>query len=175
MKYDPEGLVTFELADIIRVNQLVRGQIDFEGFKEWYESLSIPEQSSLITTLCEFAFQAGAGEEIYKEALMAATLDAGNPLVVQAKSFHKPFRFLNMYGLRSWLTQLEQTERFTVFKMYVYLFGIAEGRVFQGATRDYCSHWWHRDLLDERVVQALLNDPQFWSTSMKDDDQIKKG
>jgi hypothetical protein len=59
--------------------------------------------------------------------------------------------------------------------MYVYLFGTAEGRVYQGATREGCNHWWHRDLLDERVVQALLNDPQYWRTSMKDDDQIKKG
>jgi len=153
----------------------VRNQIDFEGFIEWYDSLSVLAQSTLITTLCEFAFQAGADEGIYKDALAAAALDSANPLVMQAKSFHNPYEFLNLFGLRSWLTQLDIAERFTVFKMYVYLFGTAEGRVFQGAASKGCSHWWHRDLLDERVVQDLLNDPQYRRTSMKDDDQIKKG
>jgi len=175
MKYGPEGLVTLELADIIRINQLVRGRIHFEGFKEWYDSLSVQAQSALIASLCHFAFQAGADGDTYKSAFASAAIDSSNPLVMKAKSFHDPYEFLNLSGLNSWLTQLDKTERFTVFKMYVYLFGTVEGRVFQGATRDGCNQWWHRDLLDERVVQALLDDPQYWSTSMKDDDQVKKG
>jgi hypothetical protein len=173
MKYGPNGTVSLELADIIRVNQLVRNQIDFEGFQEWYDSLSVPEQTALITSLFNFAFQAGTEEEIYEEALNAASLDLENPLVVQAKSFHKPYRFLNLFEMDPWLTQLDKVERFTVFKMCVYLFGTAERKVFQGETKESCNHWWHRDLLDERVVQALLDDPQYWRTSMKDDDLIK--
>ena len=40
MKRNEDGSVYLELPDIIRVNQLVRERIDFDGFKEWYDSLS---------------------------------------------------------------------------------------------------------------------------------------
>lgn len=42
MKYATDGSASLELSDIIRVNQLVRNQIDFDGFKEWYDSLAVP-------------------------------------------------------------------------------------------------------------------------------------
>ncbi len=32
---------------------------------------------------------------------------------------------------------------------------------------------WHRDLLDERAVRDLLNNPRFFRAVMKDDDRIK--
>jgi hypothetical protein len=57
--------------------------------------------------------------------------------------------------------------------LIVLLFGIAEGRVFRAETKATCNHWWHRDLTDERVVQDILNNPKFYTTSMKDDDRIK--
>lgn len=173
MKYAEDGSVYLELPDIIRVNQLVRGRIDFDGFKEWYNSLPIPGQSVLITTLCEFAYQAGFDGGICREALSEADLDADNPLVVHTMSFHKPYEFLNLFGLCTWLTRLDEAKRFTVFKVYVYLFGKAEGARYQQETKESCNHWWHRDLLDERVVQAIINDPYFYQTSMKDDDLIK--
>jgi hypothetical protein len=173
MKYDENGSAYLELPDIIRVNQLVRGRIDFSGFKQWYDALSIPEQSALTTTLCGFVYQAGFDEETYSDALSEAGLDTSNPLVVHAKSFDKPYEFLNLFGLYTWLTQLDEAKRLTVFKMFVYLFGKAEGSCYQRETKKSCNHWWHRDLLDERVVQAILNDPHFYQTSMKDDDLIK--
>jgi hypothetical protein len=173
MKYDENGSAYLELPDIIRVHQLVRGGIDFDGFKRWHDSLSIPEQSALTATLCEFAYQAGFDEDTYSDALSGASLDASNPLVVHAKSFHKPYEFLNLFGLYTWLTQLDEAKRLTVFKLFVYLFGKAEWACYQEETKESCNHWWHRDLLDERVVQAILNDPRFYRTSMKDDDLIR--
>jgi hypothetical protein len=41
-------------------------------------------------------------------------------------------------------------------------------------SKESCNHWWHRDLLDDRVVEARLADPTFYNTSMKDDGGIKK-
>jgi hypothetical protein len=46
-------------------------------------------------------------------------------------------------------------------------------RVYRGESKECCNHWWHRDLLDERVVRDLLSDPHFYLTAMKDDDRIK--
>jgi hypothetical protein len=173
MKQHDDGSASLELPDIIRVNQLVRSRIDFDSFKAWYESLSVSEQSALTTTLCEFAYQVGFDAKIYQDALSEAKIDADNPIVIHAASFHKPYEFLNLFGLYTWLSQLNHDERFTAFKMFVYLFGIAESNCCQRETKESCNHWWHRDLLDDRVVQAILSDPNYHRTSMKDDEQIK--
>ena len=53
------------------------------------------------------------------------------------------------------------------------LFGTAEGRAYRGDTPERCTHWWHRDLSDRRVVHDLLNDPNYARTSMRDDDRLK--
>ena len=173
MKPGGKGLFYLELQDAIRVNQLVRGRIDFDAFKEWYISLSTPEQSALSVALYEFACQAEFDEKTYNEALSEAKLSPNAPLALYAKSFHKP-HFTDLKGLHNWTTQLNDSDRFTVFRMLVYLFGKAEGTLYERESKQHCNHWWHRDLLDERVIQALLSDPYFYRTSMKDDDQIKE-
>ena len=158
MKHYENGSVSLELAEIIQINQLVQDCIDFDGFKRWYDSLSDQEQCALTVTLCEFAYQAGFDEEIYEDALFEANIEVQNPLVVHATSFHKPYEFLNLFGLYTWLTQLNSTERFTVFKMFVYLFGKADRNRYDNKCegKENCGHWWHQDLTDERVVQAIL-------------------
>jgi len=61
-----------------------------------------------------------------------------------------------------------------VLRLLVYLFGYAEERIYSRETEEWCNHWWHRDLLDERVVNDLLADPEYYRTSMKDDQRIKR-
>ena len=34
-----------------------------------------------------------------------------------------------------------------VFRLFVYLFGIAEGAAYRSESKEWCNHWWHRDLL----------------------------
>lgn len=83
-------------------------------------------------------------------------------------------KFSELCWLDQHWTQLAEHERFTVFTMAAHLFSVAEGRVFRAETKAGCNHWWHRDLLDDRVAQAILNDPEYYNTSMKDDDEIKQ-
>ena len=73
------------------------------------------------------------------------------------------------------LPRLAEPAQFNVFRFCVFLFGVAEGRVFSRETREHCNHWWHRDLLDERVVESLLADPTYFRTAMRDDERIKRG
>ena len=47
----------------------------------------------------------------------------------------------------------------------VFMFGLAEGRVFAAEMKASCNHWWHRDLLNPAVVQSLLNNPNPSGTS----------
>lgn len=174
MKSNNEGLVSLELIDLIRINQLVRNYIDFDKFEKWYNSLSVLEQSALTTTLCDFSYQAEFDEATYNEALKEAGIDSDNSLVKYAVSFYnKRRRYLDIHSFYKWLIQLQDVERFVVFRNFVYLFGKAEGIVYRHETKEGCNHWWHRNLLDEKVVQSLLDNPKYYSTSLKDDDLLK--
>lgn len=94
MKHHEDGWISLELSEVIRVNQLVRGRINFNDFKGWYDSLPVSEQCALVVKLCEFAYQAGFDEEVYNEALSEANINPGDPLIVHAASVHKPFDLL---------------------------------------------------------------------------------
>ena len=162
----------FDLADAIRANRLIRGRVDFPEFTSWYQSLSPVQQGCLVRALCEFAYQAGVGDGVYAEALRTAGLSAEDSVVQQARGLWRG-KFSELCWLDDHWTKLAERERFTVFTMVVHLFAVAEGRVLRAETKAYCNHWWHRDLLDDRVVQAILRDPEYYNTSMKDDDRIK--
>jgi hypothetical protein len=164
------------LADLIRLNQLVRGRIDYKGFRAWYDALPPDGQRELAWTLCEFAHQAGVNQARFGEAVELAGLAADHPLVAHVSALCTPLwerRGGSLFELYDWVKKLPDTERPVVFRLFVFLFGVAEGRVYRGETRECCNHWWHRDLLDERVVRDLLNDPRFYMTAMKDDERIK--
>jgi hypothetical protein len=160
-----------KLADLIRVNQLVRGGIDFNGFRIWYDTLPPEQRRELTNLLCELAHQAGVANASWDEALAASGLSAVDPAVQRLWSARRAE--FPVFPLCEFVGAVSEEDLPTVFRLFVYLFGIAEGKVFQGESKEWCNHWWHRDLLDERVVQDLLRDPQFYMTAMKDDDRIK--
>lgn len=160
----------FELADLIRVNQLVRQRIDFEGFRAWYDAL--PAQRRALTCLVgEFAHQAGVSDATWEEALAASGLSVDEPVVRQVWSVRRGEHPL--FRLYEFVAAVPDDLLPTVFRLFVYLFGTAEGRVYRGESAEHCNHWWHRDLLDERVVRDLLNDPRYYSTARKDDRRVK--
>ena len=158
------------LHEIIKINQLVRGRIDIDGFKEWYRQLSTHEQLDLINYLHEFAYQAGANDHTWADVLSLAELGRDVVIAQNIKSFHVAELGLHLTGdFHSWLENLSEDDRYTTFVILVYLFGLAEGSVFRNETINSCNHWWHRNLLDSRVVEAILGDPEYYRTSMKDD------
>ena len=172
MKEHEEQWFSLELPEIIKVNQLIRRDINVEGFNSWYEQLSVPERCALIYSLFEFAYQAGFDENIYAEALSAANLETDHPLIGKFKTFIGK-NYPDWLSFHKWIMELPEAGRFEIFTLAVHLFGRAEGRVFRNEQKEWCNHWWHRDLLDERVVNSILNNPEFYMTSMKDDEKIK--
>lgn len=161
----------FALADLIRVNRLIRGQIDIEGFGGWYATLPPDHRRGLTFLLCEFAHQAGVDNGTWEEALAASGLLASDMVVQQLMAAGRDKNPL--FRLYDLVMAVPEVDLPKVFQLFVYLFGIAEGQVYRGESKQYCNHWWHRDLLDERVVRDLLSDPEFYKTAMKDDDRIK--
>lgn len=164
-------MFAFELADLIRLNQLVRERIDIDGFRAWYDSLPAEGRRALTHVLCEFAHQAGVSESTWTEALSASGFSESNPLVAEVLSVGRAKHGGFMLG--QFLRDISDEDLPTAFELFVYLFGVAEGTVYRGESKRWCNHWWHRDLLDERVVEDLLNDPEYFFTSMADDDRIK--
>lgn len=157
------------------MNQLVRGRVDFQGFLDWFNTLAADEQAALAYYLFAYANQAGLTSEDCEAALKASSLAHDEPVAKQAQSFwtDKPAGCPDQEGLRRWLSGLASGDRLLAFKFLAFLFGEAEGRVYRAETKASCNHWWHRDLLDERVVQSLLADPRYAYTSMKDDAATK--
>jgi hypothetical protein len=175
MQENEKGSFCLELLEIIKVNQLVRNQINFDAFKTWYTKLSVGEQQALTSTLLEFAYQAGVDNLVWDEALTLGKNLITNDLAQSFISFHmlEP-GFYDWGGLHKWQKELSDIDRDAMFALAVYLFGTAEGRVYRQERKEWCNHWWHRDLLDSRVVEALLTDSQFYMTAMKDDEEIQR-
>lgn len=171
-----DDYVKIELTDLIRMNRLVRGGIDLAGFGEWFAALELPERRTLIDRLVVHADEAGVDREVYAEALARAGLDASDGWVAQVGAAFwggDHARPRGILAIREAVHLTEGDELSRYLRWAVYLFGVAEGRVFAGETPDCCNHWWHRDLTDPRVVRDLLRHPRPTSTSMKDDARIK--
>jgi hypothetical protein len=161
------------LQDVIKINQLVRGRIDIEGFKQWYGQLATQERLGLMNCLHEFAYQAGVNDYIWADALSLAGFGNDGVIAQDIRSFHVAELGLHFSGdFYSWLENLSEDDKYTTFVILVYLFGVAEGSVFRNETITSCNHWWHRNLLDARVVEAILMDPEYYRTSMRDDAMI---
>jgi hypothetical protein len=164
-----EGLnVCLERADLIRMNQLVRKHIDYDGFMRWYASLEPGEQGALIGELCHCAYQAGVDGSVYEEAFRLSGLDREDPEILMLKQVRGPGG-LNIGGLVNWLVGSAPEVRVKAFKWFVFLFGVAEHRLIASENAAFCNHWWHRNLDDPRVVDSLLTDPTFHRTSPRDD------
>ena len=147
---------SLSLAEIIKVNQLVRSRIDLAGFTNWYDQLSLRQQHVLVSTLFEFAHQAGVDEKTWEEALSAGKITRCSEPALVIRTFHNYGLGLHDHsGFNAWLRELSDPERREVFTIGVYLFGTAEGKVFREESKEGCNHWWHRDLLDERVVEDI--------------------
>jgi Family of unknown function (DUF5958) len=159
-----------ELPDLIRVNQFVRHHINFYDFNLWYQELTLSQQQTLTNALCEFAYQAGVNDDICDEAFNLSDLSS-TQVAEQFLSFHRK-KHPDLWGIYQWIMRESEKELHSIFKLFVFLFGVAESKVYRAETKANCNHWWHRDLLNDRVAQDLLNNPRFYCTAMRDDDKF---
>src|SRR5687768_11190622 len=113
MKQHGENLV-LDKADLIRMNKLVRSRTNFEGFLEWYSSLSVEGQAALGGELCHAAYQAGVDETIYESASREAELENDKPFLGLMRNVHGPGG-LNVGGLVSWFQTTNESNRSRAF------------------------------------------------------------
>jgi hypothetical protein len=165
--------VRLELADLIRMNRLVRGGVDEAGFALWADELELDEQRSLVRTLFAYAGEAGFDLALMVEAMRAARVDPSGFTSGSSSTSMAFDKVTWLHGVETWIASTPANELPTALILAAHVFGLAEGRVFRAETVESCNHWWHRDLTDDRVVRALLDDPRYMHTSMKDDARVK--
>src|SRR5262245_10708562 len=140
-----------DVEDLARMSALIRGGVDFDGFRSWYDGLSVPGQRQLTCWLCAFAHAAGLTEARFDEAVDRAGLARGDPLVRQARALTRDRRdrYGDLADFCEWVGRLPDPERAFVFRLCAYLFGIAEGRLYRGEAEEPAARGWHRDRLDD--------------------------
>lgn len=161
-----------ELRDLIRMNQLVRGEIDFAGFDAWLSGVEAATRGEILRALNAYAHEAGVNDETIAAAIVAAGMSPDESFVQQIRELCVD-RAWAAIRIEERLDRLPPQRDPRVERFFVALFGTAEGRVFARETPECCNHWWHRDLLDPRVVAAILRDPDYYRTSRRDDAAIQ--
>jgi hypothetical protein len=164
-----ENNTTFmEKSDMLRMNQLVRGIIDFNAFVNWYTVLTVEEQSTLIGALCHCAYQAGVTDAIYTEVSEKSGLSEDDEMIVMFKKVRNRDG-VNVGGFVKWVSGVTPAVRLKALKWFIYLFGVAEQRLLESEDLEKCNHWWHRDIKNPVVAESILNDPEFYRTAPRDD------
>lgn len=178
MKRIDDKWVRFERSDLIRLNRLIRGGINLDGYIHWFEELDLLERIALIDTLIAYACETHLDRATYDEAIALAPRDDEwfsrlTALMWPEKTESDP-RCKGLIDVRAKIAEMSSTELRRTLPWAVYIFGVSEGRVYANETPESCNHWWHRDLTDERVVNDILSNPNFVYTSMKDDQKFKR-
>jgi hypothetical protein len=74
-----ESMEHLRLADLIRMNKLIRGTIHTEEFDSWFADLTDGQRRALTLNLAEFAFQAGVHPYVVSRAKVIAAAWADSP------------------------------------------------------------------------------------------------
>ena len=157
--------LTFE--EKIRMNRLIQGGIDLEGFRVWYGELKSEERFALAhylinVFLCEQ--HCSGGNEVVQRALRLAEKDLSDPMVqailsaaggYDPQSGFKEFPSMDQTRFLAWLRSSPEDVRMSAFEFCALLFGIHEGTRID-ACAGKCSHWWHQNLRDPAVLKKLL-------------------
>jgi hypothetical protein len=143
------------------MNALVQDKLDVDRFKEWYQNLNLDERSILTCGLFDYGAHDYTGTN-WSEIVQLSGLNPESPLLAKVLSFEferglssEPWSFQTL-SMLSWIRGINETERFQVFMLGMYLFGINEGHRFASCNRATCQHWWHQDLKNPQVVRELL-------------------
>ena len=164
--------LALELHELIRLNQLVRRETDLVALGDWIAELSVLEQCAVARTAFELAFQAGNPFDFRDEALAAVGMTATDDSVRRIDAAVSRGMF-DGYAFHAAFTNLTPAEVGAIIRYCVSLFGFAERRAFEAEDESSCNHWWHRDLTDPAVVDAILADPEYFYTSRRDDRSVE--
>lgn len=136
------------LTDEITINQIQQALISQENAKNWFLSFSIEGLQEILQRLSYMTIQAGAREEDVSLAITKSKLRATyTPCVLLRRG--------RLKEQMAKLLKLPSSESIKSFFLLISLLAIADARRYDKYCQDGCSHWWHRDLSDRKVVGEI--------------------
>ena len=159
------------LPSLIRMNRSVRGTLQVDELERWWHDAPRPERDALTFSLFFCAKEAGIKGWMLDDALRSAGLSGEDDGVLQAVAATRGAAEAAVFY--SWIPGASDESQQRAFRFGYHVFGLAEGEVFRAETPETCNHWWHRDLLDPRVVADLLADPRYYLTSRATDRRLR--
>jgi len=141
------------LADEIRINQIQQELISHEDAKNWFLSFPTEDQQEILQRLSYRTLQAGAREEDVSVAIAKSKL----------RPTYTPCVLLSRGRLKEQiakLLKLPPSESIKTFFLLMSLLAIADARRYWKYCQHGCSHWWHRDLSDRKVVDEIRRELQ---------------
>jgi hypothetical protein len=140
--------VTFQRE--LLVNQIAQGVCPAREGEEWFSALPENEQQEVLRGIANMAVQAGARRDDAEDAVRRSGLKPTvTPCVLLTKE--------NLPVQLAKIVNLPAGEYRKAYTLLMALFQIADARRRVIQCAGGCSHWWHRDLSNGRVVEELLS------------------
>lgn len=141
------------LADEIKINQIQQELISQEDAKNWFLSFPTAYQQEILQWLSYMVLQAGAREEDVSLAIAKSKL----------RPTYTPCVLLTRGRLKEQmakLLKLPPSESIKTFFLLMSLLAIADARRYCKYCHYGCSHWWHRDLSDRKILDEIWREFQ---------------
>ena len=141
------------LADEITLNKIQQELISQEDAKKWFLRFPTEYQQEILQRLSYMTLQAGAREEDVSLAIAKSKL----------RPTYTPCVLLSRGRLKEQmakLLKLPPSEFIKTFFLLMSLLAIADARRYCKYCQDGCSHWWHRDLSDRKVLDKIRRELQ---------------
>jgi hypothetical protein len=136
------------IDDDILLNQLAQGIVGIAEGERWFRARDSPAQLAALRQLSYFITNASPRKEDAESAVARSGL----------KFSYTPCVLLKSGEIRMQLTrilQLPENERERTFRLLVALLAVCDERRRRDKPLDLVNHWWHRDLSDPEVVDAI--------------------
>ncbi len=141
------------LADEITINQIKQKLISQEDAKNWFLSFPSEAQQEILHRLCYMTLQAAARDEDVSLAIAKSKL----------RPTYTPCVLLGRGRLKEQmakLLKLPPSEFIKTFFLLISLLAIGDARRYCKYCQDGCSHWWHRDLSDRKILDEIRREFQ---------------
>jgi hypothetical protein len=139
----------FSLDECILVNQWVQGIVPTFRLVEWFETSSDDGKSEILRQMMELCRQAKAAGDDGSKAVAASGINPRRTTSVLLSLGTTVERLHQVVGLT------KSYDRSDAFVLLLHLLKVADDRRRANEAPGLCTHWWHRDLGNPRIVEDI--------------------
>jgi hypothetical protein len=140
------------IDDEIFLNQLAQGIVEIEKGLSWFRGLEAQARRDALHTISYFITNATPQNDDASRAIDRSGLKRTfTPCVLLGAGE-------DISQQLSKILNLPDAELDKAFRLTIALLGVADDRRRKTKPLDLTNHWWHRDLRDQRVIEAIRNE-----------------